>query len=186
MITLQVPGAPPGLQVAGIRHAAGATRAHARVRIRALLRALGASMFALDAGSVEIASAPGAAPRMLLDGRPADAGISISHEGAWSFCALCRGAAVGLDIMCVGLEDDWRQVAHDYLGPAEAGAIARAPAAARPRAFCLAWTAREAYLKSCALALSEWTPVEGDAAFFPFDGPPGHVGAIVLLGAAQG
>ncbi|MBC7686240.1 MAG: 4-phosphopantetheinyl transferase [Bdellovibrionales bacterium] len=180
MISLPAPAAPPGLRVIGLHHADGVTREQARIRIRAALAELAAALLQVAAARVTIHSAPACAPRILVDAGPVQAGISISHDGDWSFGAVFLNGAVGLDAMRVGLTPDWKAVARDYLGLEAVLAIASAPAAAQAGAFSHAWTALEAHLKCVALPLSEWRPLEGDVVRFALQAPPGFVATVAL------
>lgn len=186
MISLPAPAAPPGLRVIGLQHAGDVTRAQARGRIRAALADLAAALLQVDAARVTIHSDPACAPRILVDASPVKAGISISHDGDWSFGAVFLAGAVGLDAMRVGLTPDWETVARDYLGLDAAAVIASVPGAARASAFCQAWTAREAHLKCLALPLSEWRALKGDVARFALQAPPGYVATVALrAGSAE-
>jgi 4'-phosphopantetheinyl transferase len=128
----------------------------ARRTIRAALVDALAAASGLPAASIRLCSAPGEAPYALLDdGRRIN--LSISHDGDVSVAALrLDGGAVGIDLMRVTDIPDWQAVAHDYLGPACAAALARVPASARAAAFARAWSEREARIKSRGLALVEW------------------------------
>lgn len=180
MIRLAAPGAPPGLHIIGLQHAGGGAREPARAAIRAALAELVGVLLHLDPARVAIDSSPGRAPRILVDAGPVAAGMSISHEADWSFAAVFLGGAVGLDVMRIGLTDDWEALARDYLGTAAPAAIGRLPARARPEAFCRAWTSREAHLKCLALALAEWRALKDDVVFFQLQAPPGFVATAVL------
>lgn len=180
MISLPAPAAPPGLRVIGLQHGGDVTRAQARGRIRAALVDLAAALLQVDVARLTIHSAPACAPRLLVDASPVKAGISISHDGDWSFGAVFLDGAVGLDAMRVGLITDWPAVARDYLGPDAAAVVANAPAGERASAFCQAWTAREAHLKCLALPLSEWRALKGDVARFALQAPPGYVATVAL------
>jgi len=95
------------------------------------------------------------------------------------------GGAVGIDVMQVNDVPDWQVVAHDYLGPACAVALARLPAPARAAAFARAWSEHEARLKSRGLGLEEWT--DGLAAAvnacpcWPLAVPQAYAGSVALV-----
>ncbi|WP_426194006.1 4'-phosphopantetheinyl transferase family protein [Massilia sp. DWR3-1-1] len=132
-------------------------RARARADIRAAACEVAALLTGVGAERLEVAGAPGSAPRLLFDGADSGIGMSISHAAKFSLAALHRTGAVGLDVMQIGLASDWARVAHDYLGMATASLLAAADAPARPLAFCRAWVRREAALKLRGEALTEWT-----------------------------
>lgn len=134
----------------------GAARAVARGRIRGAAIGAAAALLAIDGARVTVAGAPGQAPRLLVDGIDAGIGLSISHADTLAVAVLHRGGAVGVDLMRIGIGSDWARVAHDYLGMASATGLAALDDAARPAAFCRAWTAREAALKRDGAPLTEW------------------------------
>ena len=150
---------------AGMVHVVGVRgqpdRATARRTIRSALLAALAEASGLPAPSIRLCGAPGEAPYALLDdGRRSDGRrilLSISHDGDVSVAALrLDGGFVGIDLMRVADVPDWQAVAHDYLGPACAAALARVPAPARTAAFARAWSEREARLKCLGMPLAEW------------------------------
>ena len=136
------------------------SRLLARERIRAALRETLSVFLNQPAASITLVSHPGQA--IGLDGSPARLQLSVSHMPTISVAAICRGGAIGVDVMQVDQSaeamPDWARVALDYLGPTVAGLLQRAPPAHRPAAFTLAWTRFEASLKCLGMALTEWTP----------------------------
>jgi 4'-phosphopantetheinyl transferase len=156
-------------------------RACARRTIRAALLDALAAASGLPAARIRLCGAPGEAPYAFLDERRIS--LSISHDGDLSVAALrLDGGAVGIDVMRVTDIPDWQAVAHDYLGPACAAALARVPAPARAAAFARAWSEREARLKCRGLPLGEWRA--GDAALalacpcLSLGLPDGYVGSL--------
>jgi 4'-phosphopantetheinyl transferase len=157
-------------------------RARARRTIRAALLDALAVASGLPAARIRLCGAPGEAPYALLDDSHR-LSLSISHDGDLSVAALrLDGGAVGIDVMRVTDIPDWQAVAHDYLGPACAAALARVPAPARAAAFARAWSEREARLKCRGLPLGEWRA--GDAALalacpcLSLGLPDGYVGSL--------
>ncbi|HEU4844343.1 MAG TPA: 4'-phosphopantetheinyl transferase superfamily protein [Burkholderiaceae bacterium] len=181
---------PPGVQgVYVIAVAAdGADRPAQRVRVRAALAQLAARVLGVPLARITIASPPGQRPRIVLsgaDGRGQSGptpGCAISHEDGLSLAALHLHGAVGVDLMRPQPVPDWAQLAHDYLGPQVASALAASPPARRPQALAQAWTAREAALKCRGLGLSEWTPAapDGHCRLHPLTLPEGYVGTLAL------
>ena len=143
--------------VLAISIAAVLPRAEARLRIRATVRAAAAQWLKMDIESISVESTPGAAPRLLLAGRPA--GMSFSHDEGLSLAAIGLHGPVGIDVMRVQDIPDWEQVARDYLGPDVAQELAACSDAQRPLALAQAWTAREAALKCAGRQLAEWDGV---------------------------
>jgi 4'-phosphopantetheinyl transferase len=114
----------------------------------------------LPSGAITFISAPGFAPRLLIDGLP-EPGFSISHEAGFSIAAVNLHGAVGVDLMQVQAVPDWHAVSQDYLGAEVATRLSGMPESIRPIAFAKAWCRREAFLKLHGLALDEWTAQGG-------------------------
>jgi 4'-phosphopantetheinyl transferase len=178
-----LPGWDDGVVVISIATPAGAAREQARAAIRLAVREALAQLLGVDAARIAIESAPGSAPRVLVDGAQSAIGVSISHAGALSAAALRRDGRVGIDLMEVAPVSDWARVALDYLGMAESCRLASMAPPERTIAFAQAWTAREASLKLFGLQLSEWTPLPADCSLMALDLPPGLAGALALPAA---
>jgi 4'-phosphopantetheinyl transferase len=173
--------APALTHVIGVR--GQPDRATARRTIRAALVDALAQAGNLPAARIRLRGTPGEAPYALLGARRIS--LSISHDGDLSVAAFrLDGGAVGIDLMQVADIPDWQAVAHDYLGPACAAALARLPAPARAAAFARAWSEREARLKCRGRQLAEWR--SGDDAglaacpCLALAVPDGYVGALAL------
>ncbi|RMO11454.1 Phosphopantetheinyl transferase [Pseudomonas coronafaciens pv. garcae] len=138
----------------------GTTRAEARDSIRSCVRNAVTHWLGLPAEAITFISAPGVAPRLLID-RLSEPGFSISHEAGFSLAAVNLRGAVGVDVMQVQAVPDWHVVAQDYLGADVASVLSGMPESTRPVAFAKAWCRREAFLKLHGLALEEWTAVDG-------------------------
>ncbi|MDB5909122.1 MAG: hypothetical protein JWP34_3236 [Massilia sp.] len=175
-----LPGWGEGVVVIGIATPAGASRAEARAAIRQAVCETLAQLLAVPPAHITVASAPGSAPRVLVDGAPVGTGLSISHAGGVSAAALRREGAVGIDLMEVEEVMDWARVALDYLGIATARRLASLAPGERPLAFAQAWTAREASLKLQGLPLSEWQPLPADCRVTPLALPPGLTGSVAI------
>ncbi len=163
---------------------AGASRDMARADIRAAVCEVAGLLLDVGPERIEVAGTPGSAPRLLVDGAAAGIGISISHADTISLAVLHRLGAVGIDLMQIGLPNDWARVAHDYLGMPAATLLAAAPDEARPLAFCRAWVRREAALKLRGEKLAESTPgslrdAEGTR-FVELDLPDGLTGVVAV------
>ncbi len=155
----------PGLQLVCLEHDTQATRASARSELRLALRERVAEQLHVDIGRVEIASEPGVAPQLLIDGSARAGGISLAHDGNRSIAAWYQHGAVGIDILQVQDTADWNIVARDYLGPDILKQLLNLSASARPQAFAQAWTEREAHLKFLGQPLSEWTTLPATCSF---------------------
>lgn len=158
-LPVRLDGAPAvgaGWFVLGIG-TAGLGRDGARQAVRLALRRALADLWKVAPQRLEICSAPGSAPRLARDGAVlAGPGLSISHDEGCSLAAVNLDGAIGVDVMRAQELPDWHAVARDYLGPAQAAALARLAPPHRACAFAQAWSAREADLKCHGLALAEW------------------------------
>ena len=185
-VFVDVPFAAAPVHVIGVR--GQPDRANARRTIRSALVAALAQATGLPSERIALCGAPGEAPYALLDGRRIS--LSISHDGDLSVAALrLDGGAVGIDVMQVTDLPDWQAVAHDYLGPVCAAALARVPAPARPAAFARAWSEREARLKCRGLPLGEWRVEDASLVSacpcLSLVLPDGYVGSLVLAQSAD-
>lgn len=169
-----------GVEVVGILHDQLQTRAGAREQIRLALRELVAGVLNVDIERLGIASVAGQAPRLMVDGAPAAAGMSLAHDGWISIAAYNAHGPVGVDVMQVQHTADWYNVANDYLGPHALGALVATREAERPAAFAQAWTMREARLKFLGLALSEWTELPDTCSVKAIAVPLGYVGMVAV------
>ncbi|WP_032703375.1 4'-phosphopantetheinyl transferase family protein [Pseudomonas syringae] len=138
----------------------GCARDEARNRIRTCVRTAVEQWLELPSDAITFISAPGIAPRLLIDGLP-EPGFSISHEAGCSLAAINLHGAVGVDLMQVQAVPDWHAVAQDYLGAEVVSVLSGMPESVRTIAFAKAWCRREAFLKLHGLALEEWTAVGG-------------------------
>lgn len=148
---------PAALHILRVRTPETPQRDRARQLVRQALSASLARLLAVGEETVSLISNPGEPIRLAA---PWDhIGLSISHEPGLSLAAINLNGAVGIDLLRVGLPlAEIAALAGDYLGPAEAKAIAGTPLPRRQEAFALAWTRLEAKLKCLTLPLSEWTP----------------------------
>lgn len=169
-----------GLQVVHLQHGQAQTRIGARAEIRLALRQMVAAARQLDVERIAIEAAAGSAPRLLVDGRPDAAGISLAHDGWISIAAYYVHGPVGIDVMQVQATHDWYNVARDYLGPRALDLLARSSDAERAQAFAQAWSGHEAHLKCLGLGLSEWSELPAIARLQQVAVPPGYVAMVAL------
>jgi 4'-phosphopantetheinyl transferase len=173
------PAAAAPVHVIGVRGQPDRATARGTIRI-ALLDALAAAR-GIPVARIRLCGAPGEAPHAFIDDRRIS--LSISHDGDLSVAAWrLDGGAVGIDVMQVTDFPDWQAVAHDYLGPACAAALARMPAPACAAAFARAWSEREARLKCRGLPLGEWRAEDASwvsaCPCLPLALPDGYVGSL--------
>ena len=162
-------------------HPPGTTRAQARTRIRASLCARAAQHFGIGVGRLAVGSDPGLPPRLLVDGQPFDAGISISHAATRSLAVIGHQLRVGIDLMEVEQVEDWRTLARDYLGPQALLRLEAEPEAGRMLALAREWTAREACLKCLGMQLAEWNDMALPCTPMALPAGPGHAASVAWL-----
>jgi 4'-phosphopantetheinyl transferase len=174
------------LLVVGVR--GNGHRPEARLAIRLALREALAALASVPVEAVMIGSGPGRAPAIefTAPARIAAPGISISHDGKLSLAAINLRGPVGVDLMTEQDIPDWRVVAADYLGPAEAARLAALPPPLRSVELARAWTRREARLKCLGLQLTEWSahcPAEDNRIVSRSVAlPPGYRGTLAFPG----
>ncbi len=111
----------------------------------AVARILGWQEDPAELGRIESRPAPGGAPRLYVDGRPAAHGVSMSDRAGCAVCLVAaRTAAVGCDVEII--EPRSRAFVRDYLTQAERRLVAAA-GPARDRVANLVWSAKESALK---------------------------------------
>ena len=94
---------------------------------------------------IEGRAAPGGAPLLHVDGRPAVHGVSLSDRAGCAICLVANGAAaVGCDVEIVEPRSD--AFIRDYLTEAERRLVGAA-GADRHKAANLVWSAKESALK---------------------------------------
>ncbi len=86
-------------------------------------------------------------PYLSLDGARLPVSLSISHSGAYSFCALTDqpGAAAGADVEMI--EPRPLSLAEQFFAAQELAALLARPQAERDLLITLVWSAKEAFLK---------------------------------------
>jgi len=82
-----------------------------------------------------------------------DVHFNLSHSHGAVACALCRSAAVGVDVEDAGRDSDL-SIADRFFSSSEAEFLARAPAAEKRALFFDIWTLKEAYIKAVGKGLS--------------------------------
>lgn len=112
------------------------------------------------------------------NGKPETDGVyfNLSHSGDWVAVALCREAAVGVDLERIDLGRDLLRLARRFLEPA---VVAEVEARGAP-AFYRAWARREAHAKCLGLgALATFSPDDG-CTLFDLAAPEGYVAALAV------
>lgn len=94
---------------------------------------------------IEGRTAPSGAPRLYIDGQPADRGVSLTDRAGCAVCLVsARAFAVGCDVEIVEPRSD--AFVRDYLTEAEQRLVSEA-GPARDMAANLVWSAKESALK---------------------------------------
>lgn len=119
---------------------------------RGLLRTMLGQLLSVEPQAVRLDEQVGKAPRLVLPGRPAVAGVgfSISHSGRWVACAASTQTALGLDIEMRDAGRDLEALAAQAFGPDEMPAWERLraqPDAQRIDGFYRLWSEKEARFK---------------------------------------
>ncbi|MCF5707682.1 4'-phosphopantetheinyl transferase superfamily protein [Pseudomonas syringae] len=133
----------------------GVSRADARARIRTHLRDSIAQWLGLPLTAISLASTPGHAPKLWIEGQNKP-GVSFSHEVGLSVAVVNLSGLVGVDVMTVQNVPDWLTVARDYLSPTVTYRLQATPQRSRALAFAKAWCQHEALLKLHGRHLTEW------------------------------
>ena len=180
-----------GLLVLAVEAPDTPDRVQARQLVRAALtQVLGAHLGCAPA-EICLVSVPGRPLRLDRDG--VDVGLSVSHEPGLSLVAIHFGGPVGVDLLRVPPEPEWRAevplLARDYLGPVAARALAALPLGDQVAGFAAQWTALEAGLKLWERGLEEWSPAVqrclAACRCLPLQLPSGFVGSLAIP-ATQG
>ncbi|MFF9058324.1 4'-phosphopantetheinyl transferase family protein [Streptomyces sp. NPDC014882] len=118
------------------------------------------------------------------EGSPyADVDFSVTHSGEVVGVAVCRGAAVGLDVEDGGVALDVDAAARAALGDGELRALYAGPPAGRRTAFLRTWTRKEAVLKALGVGLH--APLR-ELELSPPDAAPAVLGWPERLGRRPG
>jgi 4'-phosphopantetheinyl transferase len=175
-----------GLAVIGVELDAAATRDVARHSIRHALADTLALACHCPLAQVQLQSEPAQPVRVTIPGHRL--ALSLSHETGLSLAAIRVGGAVGIDVMRIDEELDWKPVARLYLGTSVSAEIGCKPRSRQAYFFAQAWTAWEASLKCCGLAISEWNPaLAGTLAqcrVQALEVPAGFAGSVAVLDEA--
>jgi len=160
-----------------------AIRDTARMQIRNAVRDAMALRLDVPVETINLITVPGEPPR--LKSGSYSASLSISHEPGLSVAAIHSCGSVGIDIMRVDSDFDWRDVAKDYLEREAVHDIMSRPLSAQACAFANEWTRLEARLKCLGKGLTERSDVR-DAALQtcqtrPVPLPQGFVGHVAWL-----
>lgn len=133
-------GARPAMAATALR----AHRAGERARARSALRRILARYTGLAADALRIEADALGKPRLAHPGAPA---FNLSHTDGLALVAVAR-TPVGIDVERLRPLADAPGLAHRFLAPAEAAAVAARGAEARDAAFLRVWTRKEAVLKA--------------------------------------
>lgn len=166
----------PDLRIVTVNTPNTLIREVARQQVRQVLHEL--------LGGEELVSLLGKPLRLARQG--STTGISVSHEAGLSLVAVNFAGPVGIDLMRVLENPEWREqipdLARDYLGPEIAQKLASLSAEVQIHYFAEAWTQHEAQLKYLGLGLQEWQPTLAQRLSFcrveQLILPDGYIGAV--------
>ena len=106
-----------------------------------------------DIGRFEVQSAADGAPLPLLDGKPYEVGLSLSHSNDRAICAVSADiAALGCDVELVGERS--AGFAETFFTDAECDWVESADPAKKDLLITLVWSAKESALKTLRHGLS--------------------------------
>lgn len=132
------------------------TRALYFARTRSAVRGALASYFGQDPAALRFTYGTHGKPS-LVGGEGLE--FSVSHSRGAALLAVANRTPLGVDLerSVVGRRDD---LAERVLGPAGLAVYRRLPPQARAKAFSLAWSEREAYIKAIGLGIGDgWTTI---------------------------
>ncbi len=170
-----------------------AVRQDVRVKIRQALSELLGRVFACPAQQIDLTHVPGQAPGKSLSMIFPDhqIALSISHEQGLSIAAVSLGKnhAIGIDLVRIDQQMEWRSVAELYLGSQASAEISAYPAPEQAMHFARLWSGLEAKLKSHERALTEWSPQLAqdlaDCQTMQLDLPSAYAGTLALRASAK-
>lgn len=128
---------------------------------------------------IELRLGPHGKPALALSEEPLR--FNLSHSGELALIGVTRGREIGVDVEGIDRGRDVLALAPRALGPAEAAAIRKLPAAARSAAFHAAWTRREAIAKCLGVGLGVPLP-EAAVTVSDLDAGPGFAAAVAVAG----
>ena len=82
-----------------------------------------------------------------------DIHFNLSHSHGAAVCAMCRGAAVGVDVEDVGRHTDL-SIANRFFSSSEAELVSKASGDEKRKLFFDIWTLKEAYIKAVGKGLT--------------------------------
>jgi 4'-phosphopantetheinyl transferase len=130
-------------------------RTAARVFVREQLSAVLAQVHGLSPSDIQIISTHVEAPAIQIgkDRYP----LSLSYDGHYAVAAIHSEHSIGVDVMSVVTDFDWRSTAQLYLSPQVFELLNSTDAALQFKTFLQYWAQNEAALKCCGLPLQEWS-----------------------------
>lgn len=137
-------------------------QAHNRDDARALIRQAIISVIAaawdLTANEIHLHTEKGQAPYLVV-GMTSEriVYLSIAHEAKYALATICSGNRVGIDVVNIADEFEWKDTALLFLGEAVLQYISAKPVNQQFRTFLQAWARHEAQLKCIGQGMQEWS-----------------------------
>ena len=124
------------------------------LRTRGWLRQALARYLQAEPGQLQFAYGPQGKPR--LAGSTEGQGIcfNVSHSHGLALLAVTSDRLVGVDVEQIRTDKDLLGLANRYFSANEIAALGRLPASEAGRAFFLAWTRKEAFIKALGHGMS--------------------------------
>ena len=123
---------------------------HLSLVSRALVRYLIAGAILQDPKSIPFSANEHGKPFLV---ESPDIHFNLSHSHGAAVCALCRGAAVGVDVEDMGRRSDL-SIANRFFSSAEAELVSKASGDEKRKLFFDIWTLKEAYIKAVGKGLT--------------------------------
>jgi 4'-phosphopantetheinyl transferase len=111
---------------------------------RGQMRSILAAYLGADPARLHFTYNPQGKPS-LAEGEPC---FNLSHSAGMGLLAVAFGQELGVDIERIDRNVDYTGIIRRFFAPGEIAQFLALPTEKRPRAFCNAWTRKEAYLKA--------------------------------------
>lgn len=166
-----------------------AHRAQIRMQLRTALTDVLCTFLECAPEDIDLTHTPGQPPKrnLCLSMPERQIGISLSHEHGLSIAVIYLDGFVGVDLVLIDTQIEWRAVAELYLGAQVSAEIDKFPVLQQATYFSLEWAGFEAKLKCSQRALTEWSPglelALKNCTVCELDLPQGYAGVLALRGS---
>lgn len=147
-----------------------------------LLKIILSDYLGQPAATVPLQTGMGKAP--CLNGNP-DYALSLSYAGDFVAVGICKGRALGIDLVQTDCAADWPEVANTFLSPDRRACLGALSPSEQEAAFAGLWGEMEARGKCIGRGLQEYSPTRDNRLYHPDiriafaqDTPPGFLLAV--------